>query len=589
MKHFAIITTALLVGLLYSCNDDGPDAPTKTISAPSTVNAEINGTKVLVYWSQVESAESYEIYRSGEGSEYALIGTTEEIQYMDNNPVDGVNNYKVKARKGSVVSSFSVATASVSFVHESFAQDAVILRSSDKADMSNYELSKGEKLGLYIGDKSTKESYSYKNVSWTSSNPSVAQVDPSTGNSVTVTALDYGTTTITVTDEKGGKLSVTVNVLKQTFAQDATILNMADKSYHSSYELLVGESEDLFIGSSSTKEPYSYDKARWTSGNSSIASVNPSVGNSTKVTACGLGTTTIIASDEDGRPLLITINVVKQTFAQDAAILSATDKSYHSSYVLCVGESEDLYIGSSSTKEPYSYTKARWTSGNSSIASVNPSVGNSTKVTACGVGTSKVIATDEDGRTISVTINVIESGEWVDLGLPSGTLWATKNIGASTPKDYGNYYAWGETTPKSSYTWDNYTGKDITSDELPAGRDAATANWGSNWRTPSLEQIKELINGCGWTWTSKKGVKGQLGTSKYNNKTIFLPAAGYRLATSLSGAGSYGYYWSRTRYNSTYAYGIHIYSGGVSYNGYNGFYYTRYNGPSVRAVRVSKN
>ena len=216
MKHFVIITTALLVGLLYSCNDDGPDAPTKTISAPSTVNAEINGTKVLVYWSQVESAESYEIYRSGEGSEYALIGTTEEIQYMDNNPVDGVNNYKVKSRKVSVVSSFSVATASVNFVYESFAQNAVILRSLDKADMSNYELSKGDKLGLYIGDKSTKESYSYKNVSWTSSNPSVAQVDPSTGNSVTVTALDYGTTTITAVDEKGGKRNVTVTVVEKS-------------------------------------------------------------------------------------------------------------------------------------------------------------------------------------------------------------------------------------------------------------------------------------------------------------------------------------------------------------------------------------
>ncbi|MBQ4291607.1 MAG: Ig-like domain-containing protein [Muribaculaceae bacterium] len=585
MKHFAIITTALVIGLFYSCNDDGPDAPTKTISAPSTVNAEINGTKVLVYWSQVESAESYEIYRSGEGSEYALIGTTEEIQYMDNNPVDGVNNYKVKARKGSVVSSFSVATASVSFVHESFAQDAVILRSSDKADMSNYELSKGEKLGLYIGDKSTKESYSYKNVSWTSSNPSVAQGDPSTGNAVTVMALDYGTTTITATDEKGGKLSVTVNVLKQTFAEDATILSMADKSYHASYEFLVGESVDLYIGNSSTKEPYSYDKARWTSGNSSIASVNPSVGNSTKVTACGVGTTTIIASDEDGRPLLITINVIKQLFAQDATILSLTDKSYHSSFVLCVGESEDLYIGSSSTKEPYSYYRARWTSGNSSIATVNPSVGNSTKVTACGVGTAKITATDEDGRQLSITIYVVESGEWVDLGLPSGTLWATKNVGASTPKDYGNYYAWGETSPKSSYTLDNYMGNDITSAELPTGRDAATANWGSKWRTPSLEQIKELVSGCGWTWTSKKGVNGKLGTSKYNNKTIFFPAAGYRDGTSLDDAGSGGFYWSRTGYDSTYAYRLFFKSVGVNY----GYYAYEEEGLSVRAVRVSKN
>lgn len=179
-----------------------------------------------------------------------------------------------------------------------------------------------------------------------------------------------------------------------------------------------------------------------------------------------------------------------------------------------------------------------------------------------------------------------ESGEWVDLGLPSGTLWATKNVGATTPEGYGDYFAWGETSPKSEYTWDNYTGKDITSDELPTGRDAATANWGSNWRTPSLEQIKELINDCGWTWTSKKGVNGQLGTSKYNNKTIFLPAAGYRVGTSLNYVGASGYYWSRT-HDAYGAYSLYFNSGEVYY--YNYYDSSRRYGHSVRAVRVSKN
>ena len=185
--------------------------------------------------------------------------------------------------------------------------------------------------------------------------------------------------------------------------------------------------------------------------------------------------------------------------------------------------------------------------------------------------------------------NVEKQGndDYVDLGLPSGTLWATKNIGASSPEGYGNYYAWGETSPKSSYTRDNYTGEDITSDELPAGRDAATANWGSDWRMPSIEQIKELVDGCKWTWTSRNGVNGQLGRSMYNNKTIFLPAAGYRYGASLYDAGSYGNYWSRTRYDSGYAYGLGFKSGGVDYG--NGYYYdNRYDGHSVRAVRVSQ-
>ena len=186
--------------------------------------------------------------------------------------------------------------------------------------------------------------------------------------------------------------------------------------------------------------------------------------------------------------------------------------------------------------------------------------------------------------------------EYVDLGLPSGTLWATMNVGAENPEDYGDYFAWGETSPKSEYTWDNYTGKDITSDEIPASRDAATANWGSDWRMPSWGQICELVSGCEWTWTSKNGVNGQLGTSKYNSKTIFLPAAGYRLGKSLACTGSHGLYWSRTRYDSNpdsdsdsdhrYAYSLRFESGGV-YNNDKGD--NRENGRVVRAVRVSKN
>ncbi|MBR5436806.1 MAG: hypothetical protein IK120_08065 [Muribaculaceae bacterium] len=191
---------------------------------------------------------------------------------------------------------------------------------------------------------------------------------------------------------------------------------------------------------------------------------------------------------------------------------------------------------------------------------------------------------------LSLTFDDNEHGsadhEYVDLGLPSGTLWATMNIGANSPEEYGDYFAWGETSPKSSYTDGNYTGKDITSDELPADRDAATTNWGSDWQMPSLAQIEELVNGCEWTWTSKNGVNGQLGTSKYNNKTLFLPAAGYRYLTALYRAGLTGSYWSRTCYDSSFANYIYFDSGSVGYGSENG---GRGTGHSVRAVRVSKN
>ena len=163
-----------------------------------------------------------------------------------------------------------------------------------------------------------------------------------------------------------------------------------------------------------------------------------------------------------------------------------------------------------------------------------------------------------------------DSHEYVDLGLPSGTLWATCNIGASSPEDYGDYFAWGETTGRNSgktnFAWSNYkycngsynnltkyctlsscgTVDNLT--ELELSDDAAYVNWGSNWRMPSYDQITELINSnyTTTTWTTQNGVYGRRITSKSNGNSLFLPAAGYRYDTLINVAGSGGFYWSRT-------------------------------------------
>ena len=138
----------------------------------------------------------------------------------------------------------------------------------------------------------------------------------------------------------------------------------------------------------------------------------------------------------------------------------------------------------------------------------------------------------------------------VDLGLPSGTKWACCNVGASTPEDYGNYYAWGETKPKSTYSWDTYPYYNseenvvyLPGDFAGTQYDAATVNWGSPWRTPSKEQIKELVNNCTFTWITQNGVKGGKITGK-NGNSIFLPAAGSRVEGKLWRRGRCGSYWS---------------------------------------------
>ncbi len=170
---------------------------------------------------------------------------------------------------------------------------------------------------------------------------------------------------------------------------------------------------------------------------------------------------------------------------------------------------------------------------------------------------------------------------YVDLGLPSGLKWATCNVGASSPSNYGNYYAWGETSTKSDYSYDSSVtyGKEIGDISGDPQYDAARANWGDSWRMPTQNEIQELIDNCTWTWSTSKGINGYE-VKGPNGNTIFLPAAGYRDGTSLYSAGEWGYYWSSTPYSgSDGAYYLYF---GSSNRGVD--WYDRYYGFSVRPV-----
>ena len=151
--------------------------------------------------------------------------------------------------------------------------------------------------------------------------------------------------------------------------------------------------------------------------------------------------------------------------------------------------------------------------------------------------------------------------DYVNLGLPSGTLWATCNVGANAPEDYGDYFAWGETTTKTWFSWNNYKycydgnyhkltkycqrsdyGNNCFTDNLTTLQscdDAATANWGNGWCIPSTDQWQELRDNTTCVWTTQNGVYGRLFTAK-NLSTLFLPAT----STDVLEKGNNGYYWS---------------------------------------------
>ena len=150
--------------------------------------------------------------------------------------------------------------------------------------------------------------------------------------------------------------------------------------------------------------------------------------------------------------------------------------------------------------------------------------------------------------------------EWVDMGL--SVKWATCNVGANTPEEYGDYYAWGETETKSNYSWpsykfgtcntgpftkyntNDYFGRVDNKTQLNPADDVAHVKWGGSWRIPTDAEWTELRNRCTWTWTTQGGVNGYKVTSKLNGNSIFLPAAGGRGETGLGIEGSYGNYWS---------------------------------------------
>ena len=194
---------------------------------------------------------------------------------------------------------------------------------------------------------------------------------------------------------------------------------------------------------------------------------------------------------------------------------------------------------------------------------------------------------DEDS-SVRYLVDIKIEYKYVDLGLPSGLKWATCNVGASSPEEYGLYFAWGETT---GYTGEQVPGiRKFTEEEYNAGpaasistnitleQDAAYVNMGSNWRMPTIDEFRELIDNCNIVSTDNYNgtrVAGKVFTSKINGNSLFLPNTGKVYDSSRSDVGLYGYYWSASCYSTGAAY--FLYSDTFNY-GYGS------NGYSVRGV-----
>ena len=207
------------------------------------------------------------------------------------------------------------------------------------------------------------------------------------------------------------------------------------------------------------------------------------------------------------------------------------------------------------------------------------------------IGNAKVNGTDDEAK-------MSDDVEAVDLGL--SVKWANMNVGATKDSGFGSYFAWGEVKPKKYYSWGTYTWSKGDSNfllkysvadrkiQLAPSEDAARANWGGEWRMPTIAECEELADPakCDWEWTTKDGVNGYKITGKKTGKSIFLPITGFRFYDGVQFRAIKGIYWTSTLYqgNPTKAYclefdfsDIDVTFGNLSSN--------RFSGRCIRAVR----
>ena len=313
---------------------------------------------------------------------------------------------------------------------------------------------------------------------------------------------------------------------------------------------------------------------------------------------------------------------MKKTFLFSLGLIAA----FASLFVSCGDKNNDASVGSAGSGDDVLICKVSVSNTEGGSAKITSYIGASANI-LIGNGV-EVVAVPDDGynfigwfvdgskepvsTNVSYTFTVSENiallakfelkvnyngHEYVDLGLPSGIKWATCNVGANKPEEYGGYYAWGETEEKSNYDWSTYkwcngskntmtkycTDSDYgTVDNktvLDPEDDVAHVKWGGSWRMPTEAEQAELRNKCSWIWTAQNGVNGYKVTGP-NGNSIFLPAAGYRRGTVVSSGGG-GSYWSSSLLSNDgdRAYYFYFYDGFYYWDYYNRFY-----GHSVRPV-----
>lgn len=595
-------------------------------NAPTTVNAQLNDRTIVVSWTAVQGATSYQLYRSEDNKSYSLLAdNVTKTTYTDHAPLTGTNYYKVKAIGHGGESLLSTASAPVTFNDDNglekglymgiigFNEDLI-----DKGDMSLLAPNTKGTFTSFVNSLATKKNtVLYYAVDKALDKLTTTPFPNNLRNVAIVTftdGLDQGSLPMINYDPYVTKTEYRTYLdsrIKSTTVQGLSLsaytigLRGGDVTNY-------GEFQNNLVSLASSEEN-AMEVTNMTEVNSRFQEIANQL---TDVTETQIISIKFPMLDDGQTFRFIFDNVMDVTQSQcyiEGTMNVRNNTLNNIRYVgLTCGSGPSIQGTRYGINISFDFVNLKDANGNNlsldyvkefylegSYWQVNSEFdkGDDIEVTVERSSAAIMLVLDcssslqSDGdkftemkshvkafiETLAAAMNNVEfedlSGsidghDYVDLGLPSRTLWATCNIGATKPEAYGNYYAWGETTTKSDYSWstykyckgsnntltkyctlssNGYNGFTDGQKTLLPEDDAATANWGSNWRMPGASHFGELIDTTYTTtiWTTQNGVYGRKITSKINGNSIFLPAAGYRENTTTINAGTKGYYWSR--------------------------------------------
>lgn len=637
-----------------------------TLPSPVSVNAQLNDKSIVVSWTAVTGATSYQVYRSGDNKAYSLLATgIKNTSYTDSSPLTGTSYYKVKAIGQGIESLLSTASAPVSYNDDNglekglymgiigFNEDLIdkgamsLLAPNTKSTFTSFvnSLTTKKNTVLYYAvdkalDKLTTTPFpnNLRNVAIVTFTDGLDQgslpminYDPYVSKaeyrtyldgrikSTMVQGLSLSAYTIGVRGGDVTNVQEFQNNLVSLASSDENATEVTNMSeVNSRFQEIANQLTDITETQTiSIKFPMLDDGQTFRFTFDNVASAAQSqcyiegtmnVRNNTLNNIRYVGLTCSSGTSIQGTRYGINISFdfvdLKDTDGRNLSLKYVKEYYLDGSYWQVNSEfdkGDDIQV----TVERSSAAIMLVLDCSSSLQSDGDKFAEMKTHVKAFIET-LAAAMDDANNTGN---EPSDNHEYVDLGLPSGTLWATCNVGATKPEEYGDYFAWGETTGYnggkttfnlSTYKYCNGSNTTLTKyctsssygtvdnkTVLDSSDDAATVNWGSNWQMPSLAQLQELINSSytTTTWTTQSGVYGRKITSKSNGKSIFLPAAGYRIGASLSNTGSFGYYWSRSLNTSNSGLACYLFFGSSDIYAYS---YGRYCGPSVRPVRVQK-